>query len=38
MTMDWAGVGWWRPALALVIYFALLHFHATLFGVSALPF
>ena len=34
---DWAGIGLWRVALALVIYAALLHFHAAIFGVSALP-
>ena len=36
-TMDWKGIGWWRPAVALVLYAALLHLHPTLFGVSALP-
>ncbi len=35
--MDWAGIGWWRPLVALALYAALLHFHGVLFGVSALP-
>ena len=35
--MDWRGIGWWRPLAALVLYAALLHFHAPLFGVSPLP-
>jgi uncharacterized membrane protein len=36
-SMDWAAIGWWRPTLALALYVALLHFHGTIFGVSALP-
>jgi uncharacterized membrane protein len=36
-TMDWKGIGWWRPALALGLYAALLHFHPWIAGVSALP-
>ena len=36
-TMDWKGIGWWRPTLALALYVALLQFHEWLFGVSALP-
>lgn len=36
-TMDWKGIGWWRPAVALALYAALLHLHPTIFGVSALP-
>ena len=36
-TMDWKGIGWWRPAAALVLYAVLLHLHPRLFGVSALP-
>jgi len=36
-TMDWQGIGWWRPALALGLYAALLHFHLWIAGVSALP-
>lgn len=35
--MDWAGIGWWRPLVALALYAALLHFHPSLFGASALP-
>ncbi|MDH3472503.1 MAG: NnrU family protein [Rhodospirillales bacterium] len=36
-TMDWKGLGWWRPVLALALYAALLHAHPWLMGVSALP-
>lgn len=36
-TMDWPGIGWWRPVVALLLYAALLHLHPWLFGVSALP-
>lgn len=36
-TMDWKGIGWWRPVLALALYAALLQLHELLFGVSALP-
>ena len=35
--MDWRGIGWWRPLVALALYAALLHLHAQLFGVSPLP-
>ena len=31
--LDWAGIGWWRPAGALVLYAALLHAHAWIIGV-----
>ena len=34
---DWAGIGLWRVALALVLYAVLLYFHDWIFGVSALP-
>ncbi len=30
-------VGWWRLAVAVVLWAALLHFHAWLFGVPAIP-
>ncbi|HEY9549811.1 MAG TPA: NnrU family protein, partial [Kiloniellaceae bacterium] len=36
--VDWRGIGWWRPALGLVVYAALLHLHRGLIGVSPLPF
>jgi uncharacterized membrane protein len=36
-TMDWKGIGWWRPALAIALYAALLHLHPMIIGVSALP-
>lgn len=32
-----AEFGWWRLALALAIYGAILHLHAWMFGVSPLP-
>jgi uncharacterized membrane protein len=35
--IDWRGIGWWRPALGLVVYAALLHLHLGLIGVSPLP-
>ncbi len=37
-SLDWAGIGWWRPLLGLVIYAALLHLHQGIFGVSPLPY
>ena len=36
-TFDWAGIGLWRVALALVLYAALMHFHGWIFGVPVLP-
>ncbi len=36
-TIDWPGIGWWRPAVALFLYAALLHLHPWLIGVSAMP-
>ena len=35
--MDWAGIGWWRPALGLVVYAALLAGHEVLIGLPAWP-
>ncbi len=35
--IDWAGIGWVRPVLAVVLYVALMHGHRWLFGVSAFP-
>ena len=35
--IDWPGIGWWRPVGALALYVLLLHAHAWLFGVDALP-
>lgn len=34
--LDLAGIGWWRPALALGLYLVLLMLHPWLFGVSPL--
>lgn len=34
---DWAGIGWWRPVVAVLLYAALLHGHPWLIGVSPLP-
>ncbi|MGX2041550.1 NnrU family protein [Methylocaldum sp. MU1018] len=34
--LDLAEIGWWRIALALVLYLGMLHFHVALFGVSPL--
>lgn len=36
-TMDWPGIGWWRPLLAIAVYAGLLHLHSAIFGVSPLP-
>jgi uncharacterized membrane protein len=36
-TMDWKGIGWWRPALALVVYLGFFHAHELIIGLSALP-
>ena len=35
--MDWPGIGWWRPVLALALYVVVLALHEAMFGVSALP-
>jgi uncharacterized membrane protein len=35
--VDWKGIGWWRPALGIVVYAILLYGHTWLFGVSAMP-
>lgn len=32
-TLDWKGIGWWRPLAALVLYAVLLHGHEWLIGV-----
>ncbi len=34
---DWAGIGWWRPVVAVLVYAALLHGHTQFIGVSPLP-
>ena len=36
-SMDWAGIGWWRPLLALAVFFALFLSHGWVIGVSPLP-
>jgi uncharacterized membrane protein len=36
-SVDWGGIGWVRPVIGVVLYVALMHSHAYLFGVSALP-
>jgi uncharacterized membrane protein len=36
-SMDWGGIGWWRPLLALAVFIALFLLHATIVGVSPLP-
>lgn len=35
ISLDWRGIGWWRPLLGLVLYVALMHGHLALFGVPA---
>ena len=34
---DWAGIGWWRLALTVVIYLALVWAHPAALGVTAWP-
>ena len=34
--IDWAGIGWSRPALGVVLYGVLLFYHDRLFGVPAM--
>ena len=36
-SIDWRGIGWWRPLLGLAAYTVLLHLHSGLIGVSPLP-
>lgn len=36
-TMDWRGLGWWRPLLGIALTLVLLHLHPLLFGASPLP-
>ncbi|MEX0922329.1 MAG: NnrU family protein [Rhodovibrionaceae bacterium] len=35
--MDWAGLGWWRPLLGLILFAVMLGAHGVIFGVSPLP-
>lgn len=34
---DWRGIGWWRPALALLLYGVLAELHPAILGVVAWP-
>ncbi|NKB48007.1 MAG: NnrU protein [Alphaproteobacteria bacterium] len=34
---DWPGIGWWRVAVTVVLYLALLWLHPLILGVSAWP-
>ena len=36
-SMDWKGLGWWRPALGLAAYIVFLGGHLHIFGVSPFP-
>ena len=36
-TLDWKGIGWWRLALSLVVYGALVALHAWVIGISPIP-
>ncbi|KAA1056957.1 NnrU family protein [Azospirillum argentinense] len=36
-SLVWREIGWWRPAVALLVYGGLLHLHRMLFGASPLP-
>lgn len=35
--MDWAGIGWWRPLVALALYVILIWLHPYAIGVPAWP-
>ena len=35
--IDWQGIGWWRPALALAIHIAAMALHPHIIGVSPFP-
>lgn len=35
--IDWHGIGWWRPALALAIHLAAMALHPSIIGVSPFP-
>lgn len=35
--LDWRGIGWWRPALALAIHVVAMALHPTVIGVSPFP-
>jgi len=34
---DWEGIGWWRAAVTVILYGALLWVHPLIFGVAAWP-
>lgn len=36
VSVDWRGIGWWRPLLGLALYVGLMHDHMALFGVPAM--
>lgn len=35
--LDWKGIGWWRPLLALVLHIVAMAFHPAIIGVSPFP-
>ena len=35
--MDWAGIGWWRPAVAVALYIVVVVVHEAIIGVSVRP-
>ena len=37
-TMDWRGIGWWRPALAIAVYAGALHLHPSVLARLAAAF
>jgi len=37
-SMDWRGLGLWRPVGGLALYAAFMHLHPWLIGVSAMPY
>ena len=36
-SFDWAGIGWWRVAVTIILYLALLWLHPAVLGVAAWP-
>lgn len=35
--MDWAGLGWWRPLIGLLLFAVMLGAHGVIFGANPLP-
>ncbi len=37
-TIDWRGIGWWRPLAGVIVFLAFMHLHQMVIGVSPLPY